>query len=163
MTPDERLSLIDEYAAGFAVVTAALATIPQAQWSAHPIAGKWSARQIVLHLGDSEPIAAQRLRRLLTERHPLIHGYDQERWAEVLRYDERDVAPALAAFEAARTGTLPLLRDMSEDDWLRPGFHTESGPYTAETWLTIYARHAHGHAGQIRRLAEALERGSVPA
>jgi hypothetical protein len=125
VTPEARRSLIDEYAAGYAVVTAALATIPEPQWSARPIAGKWSAREIVLHLGDSEPIAAQRLRRLLTEPHPLIHGYDQERWAEVLRYNERDVAPALAAFEAARAGTLPLLRELSEDDWRRPGFHTE--------------------------------------
>jgi hypothetical protein len=31
------------------------------------------------------------------------------------------------------------------------GTHTESGPYTAEKWLTIYAVHAHDHAAQIKR------------
>ena len=45
---------------------------------------------------------------------------------------------------------------MTEADWTRPGWHTESGPYTAETWLVIYAAHAHGHADQIRRLKAAL-------
>ena len=31
------------------------------------------------------------------------------------------------------------------------GTHSESGPYSAERWLEIYAAHAHGHADQIRR------------
>ena len=62
----------------------------------------------------------------------------------------------LEAFRAARESTVPLLRMMTEDDWLRTGTHTESGLYTTENWLTIYANHAHNHAAQIRRLREAL-------
>ena len=45
---------------------------------------------------------------------------------------------------------------MSEEDWQRVGTHTESGRYTTENWLTIYANHAHNHAAQIRRLREVL-------
>jgi hypothetical protein len=45
---------------------------------------------------------------------------------------------------------------MSEEDWKREGWHTESGRYTAEDWLQIYAAHAHNHAAQIRRLREML-------
>jgi hypothetical protein len=45
---------------------------------------------------------------------------------------------------------------MTEEDWRREGTHTESGRYTTEDWLRIYAGHAHGHADQIHRLRERL-------
>jgi hypothetical protein len=112
----------------------------------------------VHHLADSESISAQRLRKLLTEEKPIIHGYDQERYAVLLRYNERDMAPALEAFRAARSTTAQLLSAMSSADWEREGWHTESGRYSADTWLRIYAAHAHGHASQIRRLRDELKR-----
>ena len=158
MTSAERRPLITRYAQGFSEVTRALDGFPEDALSAHPIPGKWSARDIVHHLADSETFSAHRLRKLLAEPHPVIHGYDQEVYARLLRYNERDLAPALQAFRAARETTLQLLENMSEQDWEREGWHTESGRYTAETWLAIYAAHAHGHAAQIRRLREALGR-----
>jgi hypothetical protein len=45
---------------------------------------------------------------------------------------------------------------MKEEDWTREGWHTESGRYSAETWLKIYSAHGRDHAAQIRRLREAL-------
>ena len=94
---------------------------------AHPIAGKWSAREIVHHLGDSETTSAWRLRRLLVEDNPLIQGYDQDQFATRLHYNERDMAPALEAFRCARESTMQLLGIMTEDDWKRAGTHSESG------------------------------------
>jgi hypothetical protein len=55
------------------------------------------------------------------------------------------------ATAAARGRTVPVLRQMSEADWAKAGRHTESGAYTAEDWLRIYARHLEGHASQIER------------
>jgi hypothetical protein len=40
---------------------------------------------------------------------------------------------------------------MTEADWRLVGTHTESGPYTTEDWLRIYAAHAHDHAAQVNR------------
>jgi hypothetical protein len=156
MTAAERQELIDRYAAGYEAVSRELEPFPAERLGDHPVAGKWSAREIVHHLADSESISAQRLRKLLAEDHAVIWGYDQELYARRLRYNERDLAPALEAFRAARATTVQVLRNMSEADWKREGFHTESGPYTPETWLSIYAIHAHNHATQIRRLREAL-------
>jgi hypothetical protein len=86
----------------------------------------------------------------------MIQGYDQDQYASLLKYNEREIAPALEAFRSARATTTQLLNLMSEDDWAREGTHTESGRYTAENWLEIYAAHAHNHAAQIRRLRSAL-------
>ena len=55
------------------------------------------------------------------------------------------------AFEAARATSAQLLDLMTEADWKRAGEHSESGPYSTETWLKIYSDHAHNHADQIRK------------
>ena len=156
MTPEERKDLIAKYAAGYDEVINALDGFPADSLGAHPIPGKWSAREIVHHLGDSESFSAGRLRKLLVEDNPVIQGYDQDQFAIKLRYNERDMAPALDAFRLARETTMQLLELMTEDDWQRAGTHTESGRYTAEDWLVIYAKHAHNHAAQIRRLRESF-------
>ncbi len=156
MTVEQRQSLIAQYKLGHAEVVAALAGFPADRLTAHPIAGKWSAAQIVHHLADSETQSATRLRKLLAESHPVIQGYDQDQWALALRYEERPIAPALAAFQAARETTAQLLDLMTEADWRKLGWHTEGGSYHAERWLEIYAAHAHGHAQQIQRLRQAL-------
>ena len=156
MTPEERAELIATYANGYDEVMNALNGFPAESLGAHPIPGKWSAREIVHHLGDSESTSAFRLRKLLTEDNAIIEGYDQDQFATRLRYNERDMTPALEAFRAARASTVPILNMMSEEDWQRVGTHTESGRYTTEKWLTIYANHAHDHAAQIRRLREVL-------
>ena len=156
MTPEERNVLIKQYADGYDEVIRALDNFPAESLGAHPIPGKWSAREIVHHLGDSETTSAIRIRQLLTQDDPLIQGYDQDQFAMRLRYNDRDMAPALEAFRYARETTMQLLPHLSPDDWQRAGTHTESGRYTLEDWLRIYAAHAHNHAAQISRLRDAL-------
>jgi len=156
MTKEEREKLIDRYAAGVEEVAQALENFPKEHLMAHPIPGKWSAAEIVHHLADSESISAIRIRMLIAEDHAIIHGYDQEEFARRLHYDEPNLRPSLEAFRGARNRTVPFLRKLTDEDWGRAGWHTESGSYTPETWLEIYAAHAHGHASQIRKLREAL-------
>ena len=62
MTQHEREALIEKYAAGVDEVVGALAGFPSAKIATHPFPGKWSAREIVHHLGDSETFSALRLR-----------------------------------------------------------------------------------------------------
>lgn len=156
MTRDDRNRLIERYAGGYAEVAASLEGFPAGSLTAHPVTGKWSAAEIAHHLADSESIAAIRLRRLLVEEYPVIVGYDQDAFAKRLRYEARPIAPALEVFRAARASTVPLLQSLGDADWARAGWHTEAGAYGPERWLEIYAEHAHRHAGQIRRLREAL-------
>jgi hypothetical protein len=156
MNAEQRQLLIEKYSAGYQEVMKALDGFPAESLTAHPIPGKWSAREIVHHLADSESTSAMRLRRLLVEDKPLIQSYDQDQFASKLRYNERDMAPSLEAFRAARSTTAQLLSLMSEEDWRREGVHSESGRYTSEDWLAIYAAHAHNHAAQIQRLRDTL-------
>jgi DinB superfamily len=151
MTPQERAALIKQYKDGYRQVTEALDVISEGELDFRSAPGKWSPREIVHHLADSETTSAIRLRKLLVEFNPYIQGYDQEEFAKKLQYSKRPIEPALKALEAAIQTTSQILDLMTEDDWKRSGEHAEMGPYSAEIWLGVYAVHARNHADQIRR------------
>jgi hypothetical protein len=154
MDHDERAALLQRYAHGAAEVRKAVQDLTDAELDA-PAAddptGGWTARQVVHHLADSEMTSAIRLRRLLAEDAPTIAGYDEAEFARRLHYDTRPIDASLDAMDAARRSSLDLLHHLREDEWPRAGTHTESGSYSVETWLRIYAAHASDHADQIRR------------
>jgi hypothetical protein len=157
MNAAEREALIDRYDDGFRAVTAALEGMSDTELAAREAPGEWSPREIVHHLADSEMTSAIRLRLLIAQDAPTLLGYDQEAFVRNL-YPDRPIAPSLAAFEAARAATTPILRRLSEEQWQRAGTHSESGPYTVEDWLRIYGGHAHDHADQIRRARATVAR-----
>lgn len=149
MDAGARKALIDRYRDGYRVVAEALAGATDAELDARPGPDKWTAREVVHHLADSEMTSAIRLRLLLGTDAPRIFGYDQEEFAKRLHYD-RPIESSLEAFKAARRSTAEILERMTEAEWQREGTHSEVGRYTVERWLEIYAAHAHGHADQIR-------------
>ncbi|HEV2529044.1 MAG TPA: DinB family protein [Thermomicrobiales bacterium] len=150
MPASERAELIRQYMDGASLIDAALDSITDQELDSPEAPGEWSPRQVIHHLADSETQSTVRLRRLLAEDDAIIQGYDQDGFAARLHYD-RDIAPSLALFRAVRAATGQLLGLMSDEDWRRSGTHSESGPYSAEEWLRIYAEHAVEHAAQIRR------------
>jgi len=146
----ERQRLIEQYRAGAAEVEDALAGITDEELDRRPAEPEgWTARQVAHHLADSEAMSYTRLRRLLADDEPLIAGYDEPTWARRLHYD-RPIEPSIAVLRAVRTASLQLLEAIDEAEWSRTGTHTESGPYSVEGWLRIYANHPHDHAAQIR-------------
>ncbi len=149
MTPDARQKLIDQYKDGYRVVAEALVGATDEELDAHPAPGKWSAREIVHHLADSEMTAAVRLRLLVAVDRPQIVGFDQDEFARRLHYD-RPIEASLDAFKTARRATAEIIERMTDAEWSREGTHSEHGRYTVERWLEIYAKHAHNHAEQIR-------------
>ena len=48
-----------------------------------------------------------------------------------------------------RANTAAVIRRLPDSAWEREGRHTESGRYTAEDWLKIYAAHLEDHSRQI--------------
>jgi hypothetical protein len=157
MQPDERQQLIAQYKDGYRVVADALVKITPEELDAKPAPGKWSTRQIIHHLADSEMTAAVRLRLLLAEDRPAIKGYDQDRFADRLHY-ERSHEGSLELFRSARASTAELMACLAETDWLREGTHSEIGRFGMDTWLRTYAPHAHRHADQIRLARASLKK-----
>ena len=149
MLADERQKLIELYRGGYAAVAEALLKITPEELDFKPGPEKWSVREIIHHLGDSEMTAAVRLRLLIAEDRPTLHGYDHDEFARRLYYDRPHEA-SLELFRFARQSTAEILDRLTPAEWVREGTHTEAGPYGVEAWLKTYSQHAHKHARQIR-------------
>lgn len=149
MDPQKRKELVELYKDGYRAVAEAVSGRSDEELDARPAPGKWTAREIVHHLADSEMTSAIRLRLLVATANPQIVGYDQEEFARKLRYDKRPIEASLEAFNAARRTTAEILETLTPAEWLRQGTHTEHGAYGVERWLEIYSVHAHRHAEQI--------------
>ena len=150
MDRQRRAELIARYKDGYREVAAALDGATETELDARPAPNKWSAREIVHHLADSEMTSAIRLRLLVAEENAAIRAYDEKAFATRLHYD-RPIASSLVAFQAARSSTGDLLDRMTDADFAKTGTHPEHGAYGVGRWLEIYAEHAHKHADQIRR------------
>jgi hypothetical protein len=163
MDKQTRQKLIDQYKDGYRVVAEAVTGAPDDELDTSPAPGKWTAREIVHHLADSEMTSAVRLRLLVATPSPQILGYDQDEFARKLYYSDRPIQASLDAFDAARRTSAELLDRLSETEWLREGTHSEVGRYSVERWLEIYAAHAHGHANQIRIARDAAKNKKLEA
>ena len=149
MSGHDRGKLIEQYAAGPARLRAALAAVPPAALQWRPKPGEWSAHEVVCHCADSETNAYVRLRLLAAEAEPVLQGYDQDRWARTFDYHALPADTAMTVVDSVRAATAAVLRRLPESAWTRAGRHTESGRYTADDWLRIYADHLEIHARQI--------------
>src|SRR5207248_1369187 len=118
--------------------------------------GKWSIAQILQHLADSEVVWAWRLRLILAQDRPQLTGYDQDVWAERLRYDEADPSEAAELFVVLRRANLRLLERTSPVDLKRTGVHVERGEESLEHLRQLYAGHDLLHLRQIERVRRAV-------
>jgi hypothetical protein len=118
--------------------------------------GKWSIRQVLQHLADSELVWGYRLRMVLAEDRPPLTGYDQDLWAERLRYDEANTEHALGAFGVLRRANLRLLASASGDDLERVGVHAERGEESVRRMIKLYAGHDLLHLGQLDRIRHSV-------
>ena len=154
--------LLEAYAAGPARIRAALDGLSPSQLAEHPVRGKWSIAEIILHLADAEIMGAARIRQAVAEPGSTAAVYDQDRWAAGLAYGDRGpdaVEEALQLFELLRRTSLPLFARVrgggNDESVVHPGW---GGPLTVRQLLELYADHSERHLAQMlerRRLVGA--------
>ena len=119
-------------------------------------AGKWSIGQVLRHLADADIVWAWRMRLILAQDRPTITGYDQDRWAERLHYDEADPVESLQEFDVLRRANLKLLGRAEPADLDRVGVHVERGEESLRHLRNLYAGHDLLHLNQIARIRAAV-------
>lgn len=148
--------LISDYCAGPQKLRAAVAGTTAEQLDARPIPGKWSAKQVICHVADFEPVYVDRMKRVIAENEPTMFGGDPDLFAARLAYDHRDVSVELDFIEATRRHMGAILRSLRPDDFLRQGHHSEAGPITLEMLLTNITNHIPHHVMFIDEKRAAL-------
>ena len=115
--------------------------------------GKWSARQLLVHLGHVEMVFAVRLRFALAASNYVVQPFDQDDW---MRAEPRPTAhTALAAYRSLRHMTLALCRPLTPAQRARPLSHPEFGVVDVEWVMRTLAGHERHHLPQFAAIAAA--------
>ena len=116
--------------------------------------GKWSIRQIVAHVADTELVLATRMRFIIAEDSPALGGFDQDAWAANLDYARRKPGQSLETFRRLRAENFELLKELPESGFDRVGIHSVRGPESLRKILQTYTDHAEKHARQLQEIRD---------
>ena len=116
-----------------------------------PSPTKWSAREVICHLADTELVFAFRLRQALAEPYHVIQPFDQDSWAA--RYAIYDAASALEMFVAAREWNLKLIASITKDELQKKLTHPERGEMALGVIIETMAGHDLNHLAQIEAIS----------
>lgn len=109
--------------------------------------GKWSPREVLAHLADTEMVMGFRLRQLVAAPGIELQPFDQDAWAR--RYAKLDPTLAVEAFAALRAWNLALIAGFSLEDWLAEAYHPERGFESADLMIRMMAGHDINHLAQL--------------
>jgi uncharacterized damage-inducible protein DinB len=98
-----------------------LAAIPETKAGYRYAEGKWSIREVVGHLSDSERIFAYRMLRFARADETPLPGFDENRYVPAGDFERRSLADLAAEFAAVRDGSLALARSLDSASIARRG------------------------------------------
>lgn len=143
--PDPLAALVAQAAS----TAALLAATPEAKASHRYAEGKWSVREVVVHLSDAERVFAYRALRVGRGDETPLPGFDEDVFAANCGAERRTLADVAAEFAAVRAATISLFRGFPEEAVGRRG--TASGhPVTVRSLLAMIAGHELHHVALLR-------------
>ncbi len=83
--------------------------------------GKWTVKETLGHLADTERILSCRVLRIARGDTTPLPGFEQDNYIPYARSNERTLDDLLQEFTAVREATLALVRSLSPDAWDRRG------------------------------------------
>jgi uncharacterized damage-inducible protein DinB len=117
--------------------------------------GGWTLRQTVHHVADSHINSLCRFKLAMTEDAPTIRPYHEDLWAE-LADSKIPVDISLKIIEGVHSRWSSLLESMTEEDFKREFVHPDTGLWTLERVLALYAWHSLHHTAHITSTLERL-------
>ncbi|EXX87910.1 Squalene-hopene cyclase [Paenibacillus darwinianus] len=111
--------------------------------------GKWSVKEVAGHVADNERVWTYRLLRIVRNDPQTLSGYDQNMFARHAPFGKLPLSVVIDEFAAVRAATIPLLRSLSDDAWLRQGeFHNR--PLSARAAACVIVGHEMHHLNVIK-------------
>ena len=112
-------------------------------------AGKWTAREVLAHLSDSELVFVGRLRFMLAEENPVVQPWDANRWATKFSYRKGDLKTLRETYALMRATFIDLIKGADAADFARPGRHPEHPQYTVGFMAEYMLKHNEHHLEQL--------------
>ena len=111
--------------------------------------GKWSIRDIVLHMADTERVMAYRALRIARADATPLASFDENAWTPMAGANDRSMESLLGELEATRRATVAMLDGLPAEAWARSGT-ASNRRVTVRALAWIIAGHERHHVAIIR-------------
>ena len=123
----------------------------EAQFERSYAPGKWTARQLLLHLVHAETVFVDRIRFAVTTPNYVITSFDQDK--RMALDAGADAWAALSAYLGLRRMTLSLVRSLTPEQRATTLTHPEFGLWNVAYIITALAGHERHHLLQFEQIA----------
>jgi hypothetical protein len=117
--------------------------------------GKWSVKQVLGHMIDTERVMAYRALRISRGDTTPLPGFDQDVLVNGARFDEQPMEELIEEFECVRKSTVMQLRGVTGEMWDRVGTASDH-PISARALAYIIGGHELYHVGLLEKLYQPI-------
>ena len=101
-------------------------SIPESRASFRYAPDKWSIKELVGHMIDTERIFAYRALRFARNDKTPLPGYEQDDYVRNAAFDKCTLADLASEFQSVRQSTLFLFKHLDENAWMRRGLANDA-------------------------------------
>lgn len=135
-----------------ALIADLIGSVSPERLTLRPKQDKWSVGEILAHLAEDEIATAWRYRQMVEHSGSALAGFDENLWAELGNYSERDPHNSLTLFRLLRDANIRFLQALKPEQWESFGVHAERGRITVRDLATHMVGHDANHIEQIRKI-----------
>ncbi len=106
--------------------------------------GKWSIKEVVGHVADTERIMVYRAVCFARGERAPLPGFEEDEYVRHAKFGGRRLADLVAEFQAVRAATIPFFAGLDAEELLRTGT-ANNRPYTVRAVAFIVAGHERHH------------------
>lgn len=120
-------------------------SIPDEKWEYRYDIGKWTPKEVLLHIIDAERVFAYRALRVGRGDTTPLPGFSQDPYVDASAANDRSPASLIAEYRTVRQASLQLFKNLPAPAWEQKGTASDS-PITALALAYIIAGHEIHHA-----------------
>ena len=121
-----------------------LSRVPEGREDYRYVAGKWSIKEIIGHVSDTERVFAYRALRIGRGDTTPLPGFDDQAYVAEVRAENRTLADMAGEWGDVRRASISLFRNLPVDAWQRRGIASDQ-PISVRALAYIIVGHARHH------------------
>lgn len=116
--------------------------------------GKWNVKQLLHHIADAETVLYDRIRRTISNPNQVVWGFDQDKWAEELNYNQLNLELSKNIYMSVRAAIIELAKLHYISKGQFQAVHSGTGVRTLKQFFDKVAWHNSQHLDQIESALE---------
>lgn len=110
---------------------------------------KWSLKEVIGHLADTERVMGYRILSIARSESIVLSGFDENEFVQNASFNKQSVKDLLQNLQVVRQSTIHLIKSLSTEDFIRRGL-ANNFEVTVRALIVIIAGHELHHCNIIR-------------